>query len=285
MASSTRTIRRRIKSVRNTRKITKAMELVAGSKMRKAVQSVTGTRPFARLGWETVRAIAQVTDPSLHPLLKPSEGPRVLLVVFASDRGLAGAFNANLARKLATMVRESGREHIQAIAVGRRAGDALRRLGVPLLAAFTDLSNQPSFAQVVPIARLASEAFLSGATDRVDVLYTDFISAISQRVNVQTLLPLNIHEWKPAGGTYQFEPTPSDVLDRLLPRLVETALYQALLESAASEHSARMMAMRSASDNAKDMIEDLSLAYNQVRQAGITQEIAEISGGKAALET
>lgn len=318
---STRTIRRRIKSVKNTKKITKAMELVAASKMRKSVSAVFLSRPYARLAWDTVGAIGQVTDATLHPLLRRDQQTgRILLVLLTSDRGLAGGFNANIVKKtLAAIAGTEGPAFAEAspfatasgdmsagrqwdiVTIGKRGADAMRRAKQNVIASFTDVTNNPKFEEILPIGRLIVEEFSRGTYDRVLLAYTDFVSAIAQRPIVLDLLPLAgpdavvdiAHNGRRAEQTdmeikrareYTFEPNPRAVLDRLLPRLVETMLYQAVLESAASEHSARMMAMRSASDSAADMIDALTFSYNQVRQAGITKEIAEISSGKAALE-
>jgi F-type H+-transporting ATPase subunit gamma len=303
----TRTIRRRMKSVKNTKKITKAMELVAASKMRKSVSAVLSSRPYARLAWDTVTSIGRVTDTSLHPLLRRHpESRRVLLVLLTSDRGLAGGFNTNMVKKtMQTLQGDMGADGtrdrmVEVITIGKRGADAMRRAKQNVIATFTDISNRPRFEDVLPIGRLIVSEFSKQTYHRVLLAYTDFISAISQKPVVLELLPLTgseasreIGEIRGHDGAvldvktakeYTFEPSPREVLDRLLPRLVETMLYQAVLESAASEHSARMMAMRSATDAAGEMIDDLTFTYNQVRQAGITKEIAEISSGKAALE-
>lgn len=302
MAGQTKAIRRRIKSVTNTRKITKAMELVAASKMRKAMQSVLGTRPYARLAWNTVISIGSKIDTSMHPLLREQkELKRVLLLVISSDRGLAGGFNTNILRKTFEQIKLLGSEvEIQTVCVGKRSIDAMRRANKPVLASFMDMANNPKFEDVLPIGRLLIDEFTKGNYDKVLVAYTDFVSALTQRPVILELLPLGTPEQTAVLGNmneggnevsfasandYTFEPSPQTVLDRILPRLVETMIFQAILESAASEHSARMMAMRSASDAAKDMLGDLTFTYNQARQAGITQEIAEISSGAAALES
>lgn len=302
MAGQTKAIRRRIKSVTNTRKITKAMELVAASKMRKAMQSVLGTRPYARLAWNTVISIGSKIDTSMHPLLREQkELKRVLLLVISSDRGLAGGFNTNILRKTFEQIKLLGSEvEIQTVCVGKRSIDAMRRANKPVLASFVDMANNPKFEDVLPIGRLLIDEFTKGNYDKVLVAYTDFVSALTQRPVILELLPLGTPEQTAVLGNmneggnevplvsandYTFEPSPQTVLDRILPRLVETMIFQAILESAASEHSARMMAMRSASDAAKDMLGDLTFTYNQARQAGITQEIAEISSGAAALES
>lgn len=289
MAVQTRSIKRRLKSVRNTRKITKAMELVAASKMRKAVSSALGSRPYAKLAWETVRSISEVVDVSLHPLLMPRQGKpeKALLVLITSDRGLAGGFNSNAVKHAFAEVRKTGATSVSAVCVGRRGADAAKRAGYPVLASFVDVTNKPTFQDILPIGKVAVEEYLAGRCDTVLVAYTDFVSALTQKPAVLELLPLGTEGLAGGGGKreYAFEPSPQAVLDQLLPRIVEAMTYQAVLESAASEHSARMMAMRSASDAASEMIDDLNFTFNQARQAGITQEIAEISSGKAALET
>jgi len=299
MPANAKTVKRRIKSIASTRKITKAMELVAASKMRRATQSVLGTRPFAKLSWETIGAIAKATGELSHPLLERNkEAEKTLFVLFAADRGLAGGFNTNmLKRAVAAIEEEEGL--MEAIAVGKRGTYALNKKDVPVIAQFEGLSNKPTFEDVLPIGKLVMDAFLEGKYKRVIVGYTDYVSGLVQRPNVFELLPLGspieglgevknneemAEETIEAEIEYTFEPDRAAVLDRTLPRLIETMLYQALLESSASEHSARMMAMRSATDNASDMLDDLKLTYNRIRQAGITQEIAEISSGKAAIE-
>ena len=289
MAVQTRTIKRRIKSVKNTRKITKAMELVAASKMRKAISSVIGSRPYSKLAWETVKSLTRTMDTSVHPLLKrQSEVKRVLLVLITSDRGLAGGFNTNIIKKARENIRTLGSGvDIQTICIGKRGADAMRRLQIPMMASFLEITNNTKFEEVLPIGRMIINEFKKGSFDRVLVAYTDFVSAVTQTPLILELLPLGGDQEDQESKQTQeplFEPSPALVLDQLLPRLVETMVYQAILESSASEHSARMLAMRSASDSAGDMLQDLTFTFNQARQAGITQEIAEISSGKAALE-
>lgn len=302
MALQTRAIKRRIKSVKNTRKITKAMELVSGSKMRKAVNSVLGTRPYARLAWDTVLKIGAAADTSMHPLLaRHDDVKRVLLVLITSDRGLAGGFNSNMVRKTMNEIAAYGPGvQVDTVAIGKRGAEAIKRAGMPVIASFADVTNKTKFEDVLPIGRMVVEEYGKGTYQKVVVAYTDFVSALTQKPVILNLLPLGAPEdtkeigelseahdakLEPASNTdYAFEPSPMAVLDRILPRLVETMVYQAVLESAASEHSARMMAMRNASESAGEMIESLTFTFNQARQAGITQEIAEISSGKAALE-
>jgi len=297
MAVQTKAIKRRIKSVTNTRKITKAMELVAASKMRKAVNSVLGTRPYAKLAWNTVLTITQKTDAKFHPLLeKNDEVKNVLVLLITSDRGLAGGFNTNIIRKTFSKIKDlTDAETIETICIGKRGASAMQRAGHEVKASFTEITNNTKFEEVLPIGRMVISEFINGKYDKVLIAYTDYVSALTQTPLILELLPLgkpedvaelgdvgkekgkSIEEGKPV--EYKFEPSPSAVLNRVLPRLVETMVYQAVLESAASEHSARMMAMRSASDAAGDMIEDLTFTFNQARQAGITQEIAEIAAG------
>ena len=289
MPANPRTIRRRLKSIKNTRKITKAMELVAASKMRRAVASVLGTRPFSGLAWETVRSVAEVSDPASHPLLAPrGEVKKILFVLFTSDRGLCGGFNAKMLKEALKSISGFGQTPVEVITVGKRGADVMRRAGKNIAASFVDLTNNPKYQDVRPIARLILDDYRSGKYDKVVVGYTDYISALTQKPNLVDLLPITVPEGRAEGHStrvaYLFEPTPAEVLDALLPKIVETMLWQALLESAASEHSARMMAMRNASEAAGEMIDSLTFTFNQARQAGITREIAEISSGKAALE-
>lgn len=290
MPAQTRAIKRRIKSVTNTRKITKAMELVAASKMRKAVNAVLMSRSYSRLAWETVMSIGKKIDTSQHPLLRESETvARVLVLLVASDRGLAGGYNTNVIKIALQEIRRLGEQvEIESICIGKRGADAMRRAGQHVLASFTEITNNTKFEEVLPIGRMVIHEFSSGRFDKVLLVYTDFISAISQKPIMVELLPVGEEKTEMTEKIqmeYTFEPSPNDVLDKILPRLVETMVYQAVLEAAASEHSSRMMSMRSASDNAGEMIDDLTFTFNQARQAGITQEIAEISSGKAALES
>ncbi len=268
------------------------MELVAAAKMRRAGAAVVKTRPFATLSWETIRKVVAATGESVeHALLaaKPTAS-RTLLVLFASDRGLAGGYNVNILKLALQTIKTLPVGNVDAITIGKRAGDAMARTGVPMIASFTGLAEQPKFADIVPIGRLIIEQFTKGNYQNVILGSTEYVSAITQKANIKTLLPITLDE--AIGGAtaprqneaISFEPNPARVLDRVLPGLLETMVYQALLEAAASEHASRMMAMRNATDSATEMLDDLTFTYNQARQGAITQEIAEISGGKAALE-
>jgi F-type H+-transporting ATPase subunit gamma len=310
MALSTRLIRRRIKSIVNTRKITKAMELVAASKMRKAISAVLATRPYANSAWRAIEEIAKVTDPTIHPLLKKNTAAdRQLVIVFTSDRGLCGGINSRMFRAILEFLGARDAAKVDFVAVGKKGQQYLKRQRCRIVATFPNPSHNPRLTEIQPIARLAIDDYVRSAYDAVHLAFTDYRSAMMQEPLIRRLLP--IAKVKELGNIeprlsgvqvpgksgaedlriepdtayeYLFEPSPETVLDAMLPRLVETQIYQALLESLASEHSARMMAMRSASDSATDMVNGLTLTLNQARQAGITMEIAEISSGKAALE-
>lgn len=304
MAVSTRLIRHRIKSVKNTRKITKAMELTSSAKMRKAVNAVLGTRPYTSIGWEMILELAKQVDPTSHPLLRKSEKrERILVLAIFSDRGLCGGYNSQLLRRLKTIehLHKQGVVKIDVIAVGRKGVDIFRKSGMNVIAAFTNISNNPTWVEVRPISKMILDGFMESNYDEVILAYTDYHSAIKQIPRIRTLLPLKPEvvsdelgaigvqakpEFPPQWSYYEylFEPNPEEVLSAILPRLVEVQVFQAVLESTASEHSARMFAMRNATEAAGEMIDDLTFTFNQVRQASITREISEISAGKAALE-
>lgn len=320
MAISPRIVKRRIKSVRSTGKIMKAMELVAASKMRKAVQLALASRPYASLIQELTQelrtALVNSQDPILYGHKKSSQTPvRTLAVVIASDRGLCGGYNSQLLKKAAEFLRSRPQDEVRVVTMGSRAERGIRRQSASIVAAFPSLANNLSFTASEPLLRFVLDEFTSGRVDRVFVVYTDFKSALSQIPTALQLLPImpeaelgknqadieleeeeqdereeeeSDEEKKEKKvedeGTLLFEPSAPRVFAKLLPRLIETRLYQTLLESTASEQSARMMAMRSAGEAARDMVKDLTLVLNQARQAAITQEISEISAGKAAIE-
>ena len=307
MAIPTRVIKRRIKSIRSTRKIMKAMELVAASKMRKATQLTLGTRPYATAIQNLTHEIRRLLHDPRHPLLigRPQGAGvpiKTLLIVFASDRGLCGGFNSQIIRKSMEFLQTRGTDQISLVTVGRRAERVVRRTELPLLASFPSIANAPSFDRARPMGEFLVEQFTSGAFDRLFIAFTEFKSALVQIPMTTQLLPIIPETELPHARTQEdvdedgesvnppeesdilFEPTPDEVLKELLPRMLELQIYQAILESAASEQSARMMAMRSAGDAAQDMLGDLTLTLNQARQATITREISEISAGKAAIE-
>jgi len=297
MAVSTKLIQSRIKSVKNTRKITKAMELVAAAKMRKASTRVVLSRPYAKTSWEIITSIAADKEKK-HPLLaKPEKVEKILLVMIASDRGLCGGFNSLLIKETSKFLNSLDSEvEVDVVACGKYAERSMRKLGKNVVAFFTDLANNPTYNDIRPVGKMVIDEFSAGSYDKVMIGFTDFVSAIQQVPQVKQLLPLEPIEGlgevsgenessEPAASVeYIFEPSPEKVLDMMLPRLVEAQVYQALLESAASEHSARMVAMKNATESATEMINDLTFTFNQARQASITKEILEISSGKAALE-
>lgn len=289
MAANKKAIKLRMKSVRNTRKITKAMELVAASKMRRAIAQALKSRTYARKAEETIGdALARLPEGVTHALLRVNpQATKTLFVVFSSDRGLAGGLNANLVRFAKEVLQPFDANDVEVIAVGRKGAEGVQRLGKNVIARFPALSNNPALADLLPVSQMALTGFLEGKYKEVRVIFTDFISGISQAPREQKLLPLTQAANREAKARPEviFEPSAQDVLNATLPALAETLLWQALLEGTASEHAARMMAMKNATDAASDMLESLTFTYNQARQGAITQEIAEISGGKSALES
>lgn len=297
--ASTLDIRRRIKSVGNTKKITKAMELVAASKMRRAVQQALATRAYAKAAWDVLTNVSAVTNRELHPLLVEREVKRVAVIVVSSDRGLAGGLNTNVVRQTLEVLKAQT-VPADVITVGTKAADALRRLNVNIVAAFPNAHTHPTVADLQPVVKIAIDDYVAGVYDKVFVVYTDFRSTLVQKAWSRQVLPIRKQELKEVlddvdssiamkdiegfQNPYLFEPNAEAVLEKMLRNLVTSQLYQVVLESLASEHAARMVAMRNATDSAEELIDDLNLTYNQVRQASITREIAEISAGRAALE-
>ncbi len=288
--ATTREIRRRIRSIKNTAKITKAMELVAASKMRRAQENVLATRPYANRMWELIQHLgSRITPEELeaHPLLRPRpEVKAVGLVLITPDRGLCGPLNSNILR-MATRFILDQEVPVSLLCIGRKGRDYMRHYGYRVLAEVEGLGDYPRLMDVVPIARNVIDGYLSGEFDRVYILYTDFINTLTQRPSLRQLFPVvdwgEGKEGRLASQGYIYEPDASTLLSQLLPRYVEVLIYQAVLESVASEHSARMVAMRNATENAQELIYELTLTYNKARQAGITKEIMEIVGGAAAL--
>lgn len=285
-----REIRRRIRSVQSTAKITKAMEMVAASKMRRAQQRVLAARPYA----ETMRPVlanlaAQPRSEgvALHPLLEQRPAQRATIIHITADRGLCGGLNANMNRRTGAFILEQDIP-INLITVGRRGRDFMVRYGRELRAEFTNLGDYPSLLDTSPIARVVIDDYTSGLTDRVYLAYTQFVTTVTQRPTVRQLLPVlpppELAEKRFGAVEFIYEPTPGEVLYQLLPRYVEMQIYQAILEAIASEQSARMVAMRNATDNANDMIIDLTLALNKARQASITKELLEIAAGAELLK-
>ncbi|HWO93593.1 MAG TPA: ATP synthase F1 subunit gamma [Dehalococcoidia bacterium] len=293
-----RIIRRRIRSVQSTAKITKAMELVAASKMRRAQERALAGRPYAEQLREVLSHLAEQTggdiDPTgatvLHPLLvQRSPVRRALIIEITTDRGLCGGLNANLNRRTAALALELRGQGIEVslVNVGRKGREFFGRTGYPIEAEFANLPDYPAMADTLAISHVAVTDFLEGRADRVLIVYPRFINTTIQRPEVLQLLPVQPPETTETitakYADYIFEPSPEEVLETLVPRYVETQLYVTVLEKAASEQSARMVAMRNASDAAADMIQDLTLTYNKTRQEQITKELLDVVGGAQAL--
>lgn len=283
-----REIKRRIQSIRNTSQITRAMEMVAASKMRRAQQAVTASRPYSerlRLMIGDLAAMAAADEEQNEfPLLERREINRSQLMIVTADRGLAGAFNSNVIRRATQFMREreEGYENIDVVAIGRKGRDFMNRFGQPMVADFTNLPDRLSIDDVRPMIQVASEDFISGKVDAVYAVYTQFINTLRQEPRVLQILPIEPQEDTGEVHDYIFEPDPAAVLNALLPRYIEVQIYQTLLESVASEHSARMVAMRNATDNAKEIQDELTMTYNKARQAQITAEVSEIAAGAVA---
>jgi F-type H+-transporting ATPase subunit gamma len=280
--ASTRDIRRRIVSTQNTRQITRAMEMVAATKMRRAEDAVGAGRDYSDKAREVLSAVSKA-DPSVkHPLLTRRDVKKRAVVVFSSDRGLAGALNTNTLRGV---LKEANRD-TTFITVGRKARDSVRRQGHTIIEAFTAIPDRPDYEAIKPIAELVERAFIDGRADEVTMVYPKFVNTLSNHPEQVKLLPAEAPEGDSGQAASQaitlFEPSAEAVLETLLPKLIETQLWQAMLELKASEHSSRMVAMRNATNNASDLIDALRLTYNRARQAAITTEIAEIASAAVA---
>ncbi|PIY93414.1 MAG: ATP synthase F1 subunit gamma [Candidatus Magasanikbacteria bacterium CG_4_10_14_0_8_um_filter_32_14] len=320
MAVSGKVIKTRIKSVSNTKKITKAMEMVSAAKMRKAVSAALDTRIYATIAWDLLINLSK-TEKEGIPLLEIRQVKRMLVILITSNRGLCGSFNSNIIKKTAIQLKNPRNisfqrahnkhtqpsEHVEidVIGIGRKGADFCKKNGYNLIASFNSISDKPQLEDVLVATQIVIEDYKTKKYDKVVVAYTDYRSVVSQEAKIRQVLPISEFDLeKTISGLgknenllnrtlskepqekiseYLFEPSKKEVLKTILPRLVEMQIYQSLLESSASEHSARMMAMKNAGDSASDMIKELNLTYNKTRQAGITQEIAEIAGGAAAL--
>lgn len=317
--ASGKEIKRRIKSIRSTGKITKAMEMVAAAKMRRAVASVLAVRPYAKSAWSVLTNLARAFRGYKIGLLEVREVKNILMVVVASNRGLCGSFNSQIARKVKEEVEHPeklkvnriGLKKIQSnvpndklkidfITIGKKAEAMVRKMNRSIIATFSDLAQLPSAEDIRPLAKMIIADYLEKKYDKVVVVYTDYISTINQQTKIRQLLPISridiekqLAEMdvlaKEYGLTapkveYKVEPSPKEVLEYIFPRLIEMQVYHAILESNASKESAQMVAMKNATEAAGEMADALTFAYNQIRQMKITQEISEISAGRAALE-
>lgn len=317
--AGTKEIKRRIKSVKNTKKITKAMELVAASKMKRAVSSTLASRLYAEYSWEILTSIAKNTEKITNVLFSEKEekdrSGKVLLLLITSNRGLCGAYNAQIIKKAISIIRdlvgvqfklESGEnisQKIDIITIGKKGDVAMRRLEQNIIASFFELPDNISISDINPISKLAIDEYSLGHYDKVLIAYTDFVSALTQKPNVKQVLPIsktelkeliqNLEERPPLGGLsskfpeskvdYLFDGNFKALIDSLAEKLTKMQIYQMLLESNASEQSSRMIAMKNASDASGEMIDDLTLIFNKARQSNITREISEISAGMASV--
>ena len=285
--ASLREIKRRAKSIQNTSKITHTMELVAAAKMKRAQNLASAGKPYSQLVNDTIRSIANRVEPETHPLLARTEGKNSLVIVFSTDRGLAGALNSNLTRELEKLV-----GNVKFVTLGKKGRSYTVKTNRELVADFS-LPDRPDLASCRAVARLVTNGFLNHEFDQAHVLYTEFVSTLKQVAVVRQLLPIISTELlaelaKEAGeagvGAPLFEPDPDTVLEAILPQYILMELYQIMLEAKASEHSARMVAMKNATENALDLVDDLTLTYNGIRQEAITKEILDISTAAIALE-
>jgi len=289
---STRDIRRRIKSVKNTAQITKAMQMVASSKMRKAQLAALAGRPYASLMNDVLAAVSDGAGDFTHPLLEKRAGKKRAVILVSTDKGLCGALNSNLLREAARLDKDT----TVYICAGKKGAQFISRTKRQLAAEFSYKDN-PLFAEARAISKFAQDMFLKGEVDQVDVLYTNFINTLTQKPEQRTLLPIGkiaaleadltaegaSGELKKSDTEYLFEPDAGAVLGNLLPHYVNFQVFQFLLEAKASEHSSRMVAMKNATDNAKQLIKDLTLEYNKLRQANITKELLEITTAQMAM--
>ncbi|CDZ76186.1 F-ATPase gamma subunit [Legionella massiliensis] len=282
-------IRSKIASIKNTQKITRAMEMVAASKMRKTQDRMRASKPYATKIYNVVRHLARASSEYRHPFMVAREIKRIGLIVITSDRGLCGGLNSNLLRESIRTIRDwqHGGKEIDLCVVGRKGQAFFRRVGGRVLATVDQLGDKPAVSDLIGIVKVMLDAYDKGEIDALHVVYNEFVNTMTQKPTVKQLLPLPIaeedskslgHHWD-----YIYEPDAKELLDALLERYIELQAYQAVVENIACEQAAKMIAMKSATDNAGDLIKEFQLAYNKARQAAITQELAEIVGGADAL--
>jgi F-type H+-transporting ATPase subunit gamma len=293
--ASAREVKLRIQSIRNIAQVTRALQAVSASKVQKAMQAMYATRPYATMAWQVLTHVAaQPGRDMLHPLLASRKTiENVLVVMISGDRGLAGAYNSNIVR---FVTQQFGNYPIpvQYITVGRKGRDLMIRRRRKIVAEFSNLPAAPSFADISAIGRMAVDEFLSGRVDEVYLVYTDFFNMVKQVPTVKKLLPLEVEHGEGrvedfgsqahgSSGVYLYEPGQDEILDNIIPRFTGLQVYQAVMESLASEHAARMVAMKNATDNASELSAALQLEYNKARQQSITSEMLDIAGGAEAL--
>ena len=283
-----REIKTKIKSVQNTRKVTRALEMVSASKIRKAQDLMKTSRPYARAMKQVIGHLAQANTDYQHPfMVERKDVKRVGFIIVSSDRGLAGGLNNNLFRKMLGEIRQWNEKGVEVdvVTIGQKASVYFRRVKVNMLASVSHLGDTPKLDQLIGVIKVMLDAYTEASLDRVFVVYNDFVNTMTQRAAFDQLLPLPAAETQVArhDWDYIYEPDAATVLDHVITRYIESLVYQAVLENIASEHAARMVAMKAASDNASKLIGTLQLVYNKARQAAITQEISEIVGGAAAV--
>ncbi|OGI71487.1 ATP synthase F1 subunit gamma [Candidatus Nomurabacteria bacterium RIFCSPHIGHO2_02_FULL_37_45] len=299
--AGTKEIKRRIKSVKNTKKITKAMELVAASKMKRAVASTLASRLYAGYSWEILTSISKSLDEHIHPLFEQRNVKNILIILISSNRGLCGAYNAQVIKKVLFELKiEAKNRNIDFITIGKKGNMAMSRLDRNIIATFNDLPDNISLSDILPISKLAIDEYSNLRYDNVLVAFTDFVSALTQKPNIKKILPISKIEFKNLIDShaeemnrdldktnkktdYLFEGDFSTLIGSLAEKITRMQIYQALLESNASEQSSRMVAMKNASDASGEMIDDLTLVFNKARQSNITREISEISAGMASV--
>jgi F-type H+-transporting ATPase subunit gamma len=294
--ATAREVKQRIRSVKNIAQVTRALQAVSASKVQKAMQAMMRTRPYATKAWQVLTHVAaQPGRENLHPLLvKREEIKDILIVLLSGDRGLAGAYNTNIIRFALNHIK-SYDDPVRFITVGRKGRDMMIRRGQNIFAEFSNLPDSPTFADVSAIGRLAVDEFLEGKTDEVYLIYTDYVNMVTQNPAIKKLLPLEVdagegrvEDFGPGvqddpHASYIYEPGRDEILDEIVPRFTALQVYQAVLESQASEHAARMVAMKNATDNATELSAALQLEYNKARQFAITSEMLDIAGGAEAL--
>ena len=308
--ASTQEFRRRIKSVNNTKQITKAMEMVASVKMQKAVKTILEARDYVQNSWDILKRLASLTLPEDHPLLKPEVINKTAIIFVTSDRGLCGAYNADVLKKLTSFIKNESDPSLQTknyqlptsndiIAIGKKGADFVRNYGLGnLIAIYDGFENEISYEDVIPISVMSSDEYLKGKYDRIVIIYSHFISSLRQTPTLKQILPISLNPADiPSNESnnnvlppntiedqeYIFEPSADKILEKLLYRSIHLQIYGAVLEANASEHSARMVGMKNATDNAEELISELTLTYNTIRQNSITNEIAEICAGAESM--
>lgn len=283
---STQELTRRIKSIKSTRKITRAMQMVSSAKMRKSQNVAMASRTYAHLAWELINNVSSTARE--HPLLKDyPDAKKAGVILVTTNRGLVGSFNTNLIKKALSEEQLEPELLTELVVIGRKGRETMNRLQKNIIAEFPKLDTTIPVKDIYPMVQLLIERFNTGEYKKIYVVYNHFVSMLVQEPKVKQLLPVvpkSEHQTLSIGSDVIFEPSPKQVLDHLLPRILESQVYQAILESDASEHSARMMMMKNATEAAGDLIDDLTLTYNQLRQNKITTELAEITAGRIALE-